>query len=54
MVGVEIDMIVPGYEVSNAVFADGFGYQWMLHKVHKEVSFKERIRLWERKKSELL
>ena len=33
--------------VSNAIFADPFGYLWMLHQVHKEVSFEERKRIWE-------
>lgn len=35
------------YGVSNAIFSDPFGYQWMLHQVHKEVSFEERMQLWE-------
>src|SRR5690554_1234355 len=35
------------YGVSNAIFYDPFGYQWMLHQIHKEVSHEERIRLWE-------
>ena len=38
------------YGVSNAIFMDAFGYLWMLHQVHKEVSFEERVRLWEEKK----
>ncbi|HMM22464.1 MAG TPA: VOC family protein [Selenomonadales bacterium] len=41
---------LPDYGVSNAIFSDAFGYQWMLHQVHKEVSFEERVRLWEEKK----
>lgn len=41
---------LPGYGVSNAIFSDTFGYQWMLHQVHKEVSFEERTRLWEEKR----
>jgi hypothetical protein len=28
--------------VSNAVCIDPFGYIWMLHQVHREVSFEER------------
>ncbi|MGX7394353.1 VOC family protein [Carnobacterium mobile] len=28
--------------LSNAVFADSFGYVWMLHEIHHEVSFEER------------
>lgn len=41
---------LPDYGVSNAIFSDTFGYQWMLHQVHKEVSFEERTRLWEEKR----
>lgn len=40
---------IPDYGVSNAIFADVFGYQWMLHQIHKEVSYEEGIRLWEEK-----
>ncbi|SFK33969.1 Uncharacterized conserved protein PhnB, glyoxalase superfamily [Halobacillus dabanensis] len=38
------------YGVSNAIFMDSFGYLWMLHQVHNEVSFEERKRLWEEEK----
>ncbi|MBP1971314.1 PhnB protein [Virgibacillus natechei] len=38
------------FGVSNAMFNDPFGYQWMLHQIHKEVSFEERMRLFEEKK----
>ncbi len=38
---------MPDYGVSNAIFSDPFGYLWMLHQVHKEVSFEERKKLWE-------
>ncbi|WP_371381225.1 VOC family protein [Sporomusa aerivorans] len=41
---------LPDYGVTNAMFIDSFGYQWMLHQVHKEVSFEERTRLWEEKR----
>ncbi|MFC5713648.1 VOC family protein [Thalassorhabdus alkalitolerans] len=41
---------VSGYGVSNAIFMDTFGYIWMLHQVHKEVSHEERLRLWEEKR----
>jgi PhnB protein len=41
---------MPDYGVSNATFNDPYGYHWMLHQVHKEVSFKEREQLWEEKK----
>lgn len=35
------------YGVSNAMFSDPFGYVWMLHQIYREVSFEERIQLWE-------
>ncbi|WP_085994335.1 VOC family protein [Oceanobacillus senegalensis] len=38
------------YGVSNAIFMDPFGYVWMLHQVHKEVSHEERLQLWEEEK----
>jgi len=38
--------------LSNAIFSDPFGYLWMLHQVHKEVSFEERKKLWEERKDE--
>jgi len=41
---------LPDYGVSNAIFIDAFGYLWMLHQMHKEVSFEERMRLWEEKR----
>ncbi|MGO4889538.1 VOC family protein [Anaerobacillus sp. MEB173] len=41
---------ISDYGVSNAIFMDPFGYIWMLHQVHKEVSHKERIQLWEEKR----
>jgi len=37
--------------VSNAIFIDPFGYLWMLHQVHKEVSFEERKKIWNERKS---
>jgi len=33
--------------VSNGIFIDPFGYLWMLHQIHKEVSFEERKNIWE-------
>lgn len=33
--------------ITNAMFSDPFGYIWMLHQVHKEVSFEERCRIME-------
>lgn len=41
---------LPQYGVANAIFSDPFGYQWMLHQVYKEVSFEDRIELWEEKR----
>lgn len=43
---------LPSYGVSNALFLDPFGYIWMLHQVHRDVSHEERIRLWEKSKKE--
>lgn len=40
---------LPDYGVSNSLFADPFGYIWMLQQINKEVSFEERNRLWEEK-----
>ena len=37
------------YGLSNAMFMDPFGYIWMLHQIHREVSFEERVKLWEEK-----
>lgn len=37
------------FGVSNAVFSDRFGYVWMLHQIHREVSFEERIKIFEEK-----
>ena len=33
--------------ISNAMFSDPFGYIWMLHQAHREVSFEERCRIME-------
>ena len=41
---------MPDYGVSNAMFSDPFGYLWMLHQVHRDVSFEERKKLWEERK----
>lgn len=38
---------MPEYGVTNAAFVDHFGYYWLLHQVHREVSFEERIKIWE-------
>ncbi|OEF96558.1 VOC family protein [Desulfuribacillus alkaliarsenatis] len=41
---------ITDFGVSNAMFSDSFGYIWMLHQVHREVSFEERTKLWEERK----
>lgn len=38
---------LPAMGVSNAMFADAFGYVWMLHQIHREVSFEERCQAME-------
>lgn len=43
---------LPEYGVSNAIMSDAFGYQWMLHQIHKEVSFEDRTKLWEDKREQ--
>lgn len=40
-------MEVETHGVKNAMFSDPFGYIWMLHEVVREVSFEERVRLYE-------
>jgi PhnB protein len=45
---------MPDYGVSNAMFSDTFGYLWMLHQIHKQVSHEERMRLWEEKRDHLI
>lgn len=35
---------MPEMGVSNAMVADPFGHLWMLHQIHREVSFEERIK----------
>lgn len=38
---------ITDFGVSNAMFMDPFGYMWMLHQVHREVSLEERMKIWE-------
>lgn len=38
---------IPEFGVSHASFFDPFGYHWLLHQVHREVSFEERVKLLE-------
>ncbi len=35
------------FGVSNAVVADTFGHSWMLHQIHRVVSFEDRMKLYE-------
>jgi len=35
------------FGVSNSLFLDPFGYVWMLHRIHREVSFEDRVKMWE-------
>ncbi|NLD16373.1 MAG: VOC family protein [Tissierellia bacterium] len=35
--------------VSNAILKDNFGYMWMLHELHKVVSFEERVEMFKEK-----
>ena len=35
------------FGVSNALFLDPFGYVWMLHQIHRVVSFEDRVKMWE-------
>lgn len=34
------------FGVSNASFVDPFGYMWMLHQIHEEVSFEDRMEIF--------
>jgi uncharacterized glyoxalase superfamily protein PhnB len=34
------------FGVSNSMFADPFGYLWMLHQIHRVVEFEERVKLF--------
>ena len=38
---------IPQMGVANSLFTDPFGYMWMLHQMHREVSFEERVRVME-------
>lgn len=40
---------MPDFGVSNAIFMDPFNYIWMLHQIHRKVSFEERVNLLEEK-----
>ncbi|MGV8082853.1 MAG: hypothetical protein AB2L09_04350 [Coriobacteriia bacterium] len=40
---------MPEMGASNAVLSDPFGYVWMLHQLHRVVSFEERTKIWDEK-----
>ncbi|NLM41022.1 MAG: VOC family protein [Firmicutes bacterium] len=40
---------IPEFGVSNASFFDPYGYHWLVHQVHRAVSFEERVQIWEEK-----
>lgn len=52
--GIEVQGVteLPDFGVSNAIFTDPFGYVWMLHQIHEEVSFEERVKLWEERQED--
>lgn len=37
---------MPDFGISNSIFSDPFGYVWMLHQIHRVVSFEERISMF--------
>jgi len=39
---------VPDMGVRNAIFADKFGYMWMLHQIDKVVSHEERMEIFKK------
>lgn len=39
---------IPEIGLSNAIFTDPFGYVWMLHEVHREISKEEMMEFWEK------
>lgn len=38
---------IPAFGGSNAIFADTFGYVWMLHQIDRVVSFEDRVKIFE-------
>lgn len=38
---------LPAMGVSNCIVVDPYGYVWLIHQVHREVSFEERVRIME-------
>jgi PhnB protein len=41
---------MPEFGISGATFIDPFGYVWMVHQVHREISYEERIRILEERR----
>lgn len=39
---------IPEMGISNAIFLDPFGYVWMLHQIHREVSQEEKMEFFEK------
>jgi len=39
---------IPNMGVRNAIFADEFGYMWMLHQIDKVVSHEERMEMFKK------
>jgi len=37
--------LIEAMGLSNALFKDPFGYVWMLHQIHREVSFEDRVKI---------
>lgn len=42
---------LPDYGISNAMFTDPFGYIWLLHEIHEEITYDERMEIWEKEKN---
>lgn len=42
---------LPDFGVSNAMFSDPFGYIWMIHQVHKDVCYEDRMELMKKNMS---
>ncbi len=38
---------LPDYGITNAIFIDPYGYQWMIHQMKQEVTHDESLDFWE-------
>lgn len=47
--GIQVQAVngIPDFGAANSIFTDPFGYLWMLHEIHREVSFKERMEVFQ-------